>query len=129
MTKTRATLIAAIAVASLLVAVPALAVKGDVRAATTDADPGGEAYFLHTKSGLVLKACDIQRDGHSAWAYASYGKKYENTTGDVNGSGNSCESRRISATKGRTVYVRVCLADRDGDNVLKHCSAWKKGRA
>jgi hypothetical protein len=129
MSKTRTTLIAALALASLLVAVPALAAKGDVRVATSDADPGGEAYFLHTKSGLVLKACDIQRDVHSAWAYASYGKKFENTTGDVSGSGNSCESRRIQATSGRTVYVRVCLADRDGDNVLKHCSPWKRGRA
>jgi hypothetical protein len=129
MSKTSTTLIAALAVASLLVAVPALAAKGDVRAATSDANPGGEAYFLHTKNGLVLKACDIQKDGHSAWAYASYGKTYENTTGDVNGSRNSCESRRISAAPGRTVYVRVCLADRDGDNVLKHCSAWKRGRA
>ena len=129
MSKTCTTLLAALAVAGLLLAAPALAAKGDVRVATSDANPGGEAYLLHTKSGLVLKACDIQRDGHSAWAYASYGKKYENTTGDVNGSGNSCESRRISATQGRTVYVRVCLADRDGDNVLKHCSAWKKGRA
>jgi hypothetical protein len=129
MTKTRTTLIAALALASLLV-VPALAAKGDVRVATSDADPGGEAYFLHTKSGLVLKACDIQKDGHSAWAYASYGKKFENTTGDVNGSGNSCASRRISATPGRTVYVRVCLTDRDnGANVTAYCSAWKRGRA
>jgi hypothetical protein len=122
--------IAALAIGSLMVAATAaLAAKGDVRVATTDADPGGEAYFLHTSKGLRLKACDIQKDGHSAWAYASYSKQLQNVTGDVNGSHNSCESNPIKATKGRTVYVKVCLADTDGENVLKFCSPWKKGRA
>jgi hypothetical protein len=63
-------------------------------------------------------------DGHSAWAYASDGRKYENTTGDVNGSGSSCESRRIRAVR----KDGVCLEARDGDNA-RALQPWKRGRA
>jgi hypothetical protein len=125
------TRIAVLTAASLLlVASASLAASGDVHVRTTDANPGGEAYFLHTSKGLRLKACDIQKgDGYSAWAYASYNKQFQNIVGDTNGGGNSCATRSVRATKGRAVYVTVCIADRDGDNVLKFCSPWKRGRA
>ena len=124
-------LITALVVGSLVVAATAASgTKGDGRVATTDPNPGGGAYFLHTDDGLRLRVCDIQKgDGYSAWAYASYYKQYDNIVGDTNGGGNSCATRNVRATKGRAVYVRVCIADRDGDNVLKFCSPWKKGRA
>jgi hypothetical protein len=129
MSKSRTTLIAALAVASLLVAAPALAAKGDVRVSTTDSDPGGEAYMVHEDGEVVLKACDIQKDGHSVWAYASYHKYLQNTTADTNGANNGCHANPLKVSKGRRVYVKVCLADQGGANVRVHCSGWKKGRA
>jgi hypothetical protein len=130
MRKSRKALIATLVVAAMMVAAPVVfAAKGDVRAATSDPDPGGEAYLLHTGKRLVLKACDIQRDGVSVFAYASYGKRYENETSDTDGANGNCETNRIRATRGRRVNVQVCLVDRDKENVLGFCSPWKKGRA
>jgi hypothetical protein len=127
----RRLLIAALGVIAMLLAAQAVyAAKGDVRVATSDPNPGGEAYLLHTDDGLVLRACDIQKDDDSVWAYASYFKRInENTVADVNGKKGQCPEEKIRATKGRSVYVKVCLADRDHENVLGFCSPWKRGRA
>jgi hypothetical protein len=113
----------------LLGAQAALAATGDVRVRTTDPDPGGEAYFLHKGKGLTLKACDIQKDGVSVFAYASYHKRLDNQVSDHDGANGNCLGRSIQAAKGRTVYVKVCLVDQDQENVLGYCSAWKRGRA
>jgi hypothetical protein len=40
----------------------------NARARTTDANPGGEAYWI--ANGDTLKACDIQHDGWGAYAEA-----------------------------------------------------------
>jgi hypothetical protein len=47
--------IAAPAITGLLIAaLTACATAGDVRVATADAKPGGEAHFVHTSDGLRL---------------------------------------------------------------------------
>jgi hypothetical protein len=42
----------------------------NARARTTDANPGGEAYWI--ANGDTLKVCDIQHDGWGAYAEARH---------------------------------------------------------
>jgi hypothetical protein len=98
---------------------------------TSDTVPGGAAFLFNVGTHESLRVCDRQEDGHSAWAYVSYGKKYENSVGAVRGEG-SCKTRPVIASEGRTIYVRVCLRDRDTEHRgpdYKFCSPWKRGRA
>jgi len=109
----------------------ALAGDRDIGVSTSDTVPGGSAYLFNTGTHETLRVCDRQEDGYSAWAYVSYGKKYENSVGAVKGDG-SCKKRTVAATEGRTIYVRVCLRDRDTEHRgpdNKFCSRWKKGKA
>jgi hypothetical protein len=130
MTTARKLVAGALAAATvLIVAQAAIAATGDVRVRTTDPDPGGEAYFLHTGKGLSLKACDIQKDGVSVFAYASYHKRLDNQVSDHDGANGNCLGRSIQASEGRTVWVKVCLVDQDEENVLGFCSRWKRGKA
>jgi hypothetical protein len=129
MTKLRNAIIAVVAGAMMLVAAQqALAARGDVRARTSDPNPGGEAYFFKKNGRHTLKVCDIQRDGVSVFAYVSYYKTRDNQVSD-HGANGKCRSRRVRAAKGRRVYVKVCLVDQDQENVLGYCSTWKRGRA
>jgi hypothetical protein len=47
----------------------------------------------------------------------------------MNGKKGQCPEEEIRAPKGRSVYVNVCLAGRDHENVLGFWSSWKRGRA
>jgi hypothetical protein len=115
----------------LATALPVLAATNNVHVRTSDPSPGGQAHFY--TNGNRFKVCDVQADGHSAWAYVSYTKSFQNRLGDTNGAGNGCAVRHIKATNGRTVYVKVCLRNRDkespGAPFLKHCSRWTSGTA
>jgi hypothetical protein len=118
-------------VAVLIAAQAAVAGSRDVSASTSDTTPGGSAHLFNTGTHESLRVCDRQADGHSAWAYVSYGKKYENSVG-ATGKAGSCKSRTVVAAEGRTIYVRVCLRDRDAERFgpdNKFCSRWKRGTA
>jgi hypothetical protein len=118
-------------VAGLVAAQMALASSMSVGVSTSDTVPGGGAVLFNVGTHESLRVCDRQEDGYSAWAYVSYGKKYENPVGAVRGEG-SCKTRPVVASEGRTVYVRVCLRDRDSEHRgpdNKFCSRWKRGEA
>jgi hypothetical protein len=121
-----------LALAAVLAATQvAVAGDRDIGVFTSDTAPGGSAYLFNTGTHESLRVCDRQEDGYSAWAYVSYGKKYENSVGAVEGHG-SCKTRTVAASEGRTIYVRVCLRDRDTEHRgpdNKFCSRWKRGKA
>jgi hypothetical protein len=120
MRKPRSLAVAVLAAAALLAgAQPALASPKNASVLSDDASPGGKASFV--VDGLYshrLTACDLQKDGYAAVAYASFHKfsrrnpgTHQNRVVDLN-SKRGCAHGSIgisSPNLGRRVYVTVCL--------------------
>jgi hypothetical protein len=120
----------AAACAALLGTAPAAGVPR-LGAETSDRNPGGGAFVFNVGTHESVRVCDLQRDGFSAWAYVSYGHKYENSVGATKKRG-SCARRNIVAQEGRTIFLRVCLRDRDREGrgpENRFCSPWTRGTA
>ena len=109
---TIATLAAAVTLAG---AMPALASK-NASVLTNDAAPGGKAIFTDVGYHYELKACDLQKDGWAAVAYASFHKwGRQNRVVDLNSKGGCVRTfiYVLGRNLGRPVYVTVCLDKRN----------------
>jgi uncharacterized low-complexity protein len=128
MKRPRKLLIAALAAAAMLIAAQAvLATKG------TCAQP------LRIRTRAARPTCCTQATGSSSRRVTS--RRTESRSGHTPRTGSAtrmrrrtrpngrCGERKVEATRGRTVNVRVCLVDRDKENVLGYFSPWKKGKA
>jgi hypothetical protein len=115
MSKARFLTIAALAAAVMLAAaVPALASK-NTSVLTDDPAPGGKAIFMDVGFQYELKACDRQKDGWAAVAYASFHKwGRQNKVVDLNSKGGCARTfiHVLGRNLDRPVYVTVCLDKR-----------------
>jgi hypothetical protein len=115
MTKLRRLTIAALTAALMVAgAIPALASK-NASVLTDDPAPGGKAIFTDIGFQYELKACDRQKDGYAAVAYASFHKwGRQNRVVDRNSKGGCARTfiDVLGRNLDRPVYVTVCLFKR-----------------
>ena len=113
MSKPRILTIAALAAAVIVVgAIPALAASKNASVLTNDPAPGGKAIFTDVGYHYQLQACDRQKDGWAAVAYASFHKwGRQNKVVDLNSKGGCARTfiYILGRNLGRPVYVTVCL--------------------
>jgi hypothetical protein len=114
MSKPRILAVAVLAAAVTITgAIPALAASKNASVLTDDASPGGKAIFTDEGYHYQLKACDLQKDGYAAVAYASFNKGgRQNRVVDPNSRGGCAREfiYILGRNLGRPVYVTVCLS-------------------
>jgi hypothetical protein len=117
MGKPRILIIAALTSAVLIAgAIPAFAASKNASVLTDDPAPGGQAIFTDVGYHYELKACDRQKDGYAAVAYASFHKwGRQNRVVDANSKGGCARTfiYVLGENLGKNVYVTVCLDRRD----------------
>jgi hypothetical protein len=125
-------LLSVAAAGAMIVGTAAPAAAGEnARVRTTDANPGGEAYWI--ANGDTLKVCDIQHDGWGAYAEARHfidrrTGLFELTWADDGGDAG-CDTKKFSQKERNDVDIRVCLERPSKGQTFRFCSRWKDAEA
>jgi hypothetical protein len=125
-------LLSVAAAGAMIVGAATPAAAGEnARARTTDANPGGEAYWI--ANGDTLKVCDIQHDGWGAYAEARH--FIDRRTGlfeltwEDDGGDAGCDTEKFPQKEGNDVDIRVCLERPSKGQTFRFCSPWRDAEA
>jgi hypothetical protein len=95
----------------------------NARARTTDANPGGEAYWF--ADGDRLRVCDLQHDG---WSVEGQARRSDGFfTFERDGGDAGCDTISWNLSEGADVDIRVCLYKPSVG--LANCSGWRDAEA
>jgi hypothetical protein len=122
--KTRKLLMSAAAAGATVIMAAGPAWAGEnARARTTDANPGGEAYWFH--DGDRFRVCDIQSDG---WSVEGQARRSDGFfTPERDGGDPGCDTITIPRPEGSDMDIRVCLYK--PSEGLRSCSGWLDAEA